>query len=213
MNKFLLSASFVLAATFAPSYADDLTPPTWRGNAGTTVQHWDFSSGPTGTAPDAGPFNNPNGVPFLTAPNPTNWLSSFAGRNDVWALNGTDSLSFLVPNFNQPNHQKEVVVQITFWALAAFPPSIGSTLAGPGGLFTPISSSMTALGNDWFHEVTVWHTNVCPPFERLTISPPIPGVTSWVDQVVIDTRCYPIPTPGALALLGVAGVMSRRRRM
>src|ERR1700674_1777026 len=66
-----LSASLGLAGS---ALADDLTPPPWRGNPGTTVQHWDFSSGPTGFAPDALPLNNIYGTPVMIPVGGATWL-------------------------------------------------------------------------------------------------------------------------------------------
>jgi hypothetical protein len=213
MNKSLLAATIALACAAAPTLADDLAPPTWRGSAGTTFQHWDFSAGPGGGAPDGlPPWNNPNGTPMLTASAPTNWLSSFAGRNDVWAVNANNILTFDIPNFGVQTHQKELVLQVTY-----FDPvpgiGIGVLVMAGSGFFTQVgSSTITQLGNGWVHEVSTWSLAVCPPMEHVQITPPVFGATSFVDQVVIDTRCFPVPGPGATALAGVAGLISRRRR-
>ena len=40
--------ALVACAWAGPVWADDLTPPPWRFNPGTTVQHWDFSAGAGG---------------------------------------------------------------------------------------------------------------------------------------------------------------------
>ncbi|MCE9619238.1 MAG: hypothetical protein K8R92_04950 [Planctomycetes bacterium] len=215
MNKSLISASIVVFISVMPTFADDLAPPTWRGGAGTTFQHWDFSAGPGGGAPDGlPPWNNANGIPNLTASGgPTNWLSSFAGRNDVWQVNANNILTFDIPNFGVQTHQKDLVLQVTYFDLAPTI-GIGQLVMGPNGFFTQVGSSViTSLGGGWVHEVSVWNASKCPPFEHVQITPPVPGTTSFVDQVVIDTRCYPVPTPGALALAGIGGLISRRRRI
>lgn len=199
----------VLLAAAAAAHADDLSPPPWRLGPGTTVQHWDFSSGPTGFAPDAGPLHNPYGPPVMSPAVGTNWLPAAFGRNDVWQI-ANGSLSFLVPNTGNQNNQKELWLQVTYFGNS---PAGGPnySVAGPGGPFTQLGSQTTALPGGWTHELTRWNIGTCPPFERVAILPNFAGVQVLIDQVVIDTICQ-VPTPGALALLGLAGIAAVRRR-
>ena len=208
MSRCCFVATALLAAAGA-AHADDLTPPPWRFGPGTTVQHWDFSSGPTGFAPDALPLNNPYGTPIMSPSAGTTWLPTFGGRNDVWAIAG-GALSFDVPNSGVQIHQKELWLQVTFFGFA---PSLspGYTVAGPSGPFTQISSQITALPGGWNHELTKWKVGVCPPFERVAILPNTAGAQLLIDQVVIDTICA-VPSPGAAGLLAAAGLVVVRRR-
>jgi hypothetical protein len=110
-----------LSLSLAPvALADDLTPPPWRFQPDTTFQHWDFSSGPTGGAPDGPGVNlfNPNGLPTLTPVGTATWQPTFAGRNNVWSVFTGGQLVFDVPNHNNPLHQKELWLQITYFAPA-----------------------------------------------------------------------------------------------
>jgi hypothetical protein len=196
----------------APTMADDLFPAPWRFGPGTTVQHWDFSAGPGGGAPDALPLNNPYGPPNMSPSVGSSWLANFALRNDVWSLSGQGALSFDIPNTGNTAHQKEVWMQVTYFALAPTP-GPGYTVASTfTGLFTPLSSQSTVLPNGWIHELTRWVAPVCPPFERISIFPGVPGTTVFIDQVVIDTLCAPIPAPGAAATLALGGLVAFRRR-
>ncbi len=199
------------AALCARAHADDLSPPPWRFNPGTTVQHWDFSAGAGGGAPDALPLNNIYGTPMLTTSPPTTWLPTLAGRNDVWGIFG-GSLDFDVPNTGVATHQKDLWLQITFLPNAAIPfPTI--TVGSTAGLFTQIGGPVyTPLANGWVHELTQWHNPICPSTERVSITAGIPGATFFIDQVVIDTQCYPVPTPGAASLISLAGLYAARRR-
>ncbi|MBX3376796.1 MAG: hypothetical protein KF678_07315 [Phycisphaeraceae bacterium] len=200
----------VLALAAGSTLADDLTPPTWRFNPGTTVQHWDFSAGPTGGPPDAPPFNNPYGTPIMVPTTGTNWLPAIFGRNDVWDITG-GSLQFDIPNTGNSAHMKEIQIQVTYLALA---PGVspGYAVSGPSGMFTQVGGpSIIPLSNGWVHETTLWTIGVCPPFERIALFPGLAGVQFFVDQVVIDTQCI-VPTPASASLLALGGVCALRRR-
>ncbi|MCC6662004.1 MAG: hypothetical protein IT437_14100 [Phycisphaerales bacterium] len=207
MSRRCGAAVLVLAA--GTVYADDLTPPPWRFNPGTTVQHWDFSSGPIGFAPDAGPLNNPFGNPIMTPGAGANWLPVFGGRNDVWAIAGS-SLNFDVPNTGNQANQKELWLQVTYFSAApALNPNY--VIGGASGPFTQFGSQVTPLGNGWFHELSKWKVAPCPPAERVSILPSTAGAQMLIDQVVIDTRCA-VPAPGVAVLLAMAGLAAVRRR-
>jgi hypothetical protein len=194
----------------APAWADDLFPAPWRFTPGTTVQHWDFTAGPLAGPPDALPLNNPYGSPMMTPAPGSTWFPNFNGRNDVWDLSGGGALVFDIPNTGNPNHQKEVWMQVTYFSAATLPPP-SYTVNSPFGLFTQISSQVTALPNGWFHELTRWTTPICPTVERITIFPSLVGAVTVIDQVVIDTQCA-IPTPGAAATFAIGGLIACRRR-
>ncbi len=198
----------------APALADDLTPPPFRFNPGTTVQHWDFSAGPAGGAPDALPYNNPYGAGALFTPlAPATFLPTFMGRNDVWDLNsaaGGGGLNFFVPNTGVTIHQKNLWLQITYWAPVPGGP-LGVQVTSGSGLFTQLSSTITPLPGGWYHELSVWNVPSCPQKEVVHLFPM--GTLAYVDQVVIDTECIPVPAPSAAATLALgAGVIMRRRR-
>ena len=86
---------------------------------------------------------------------------------------------------------------------------------GPAQPLSPLAwtaNFQTALPNGWTHELTQWTFPACPGVERVTIFPSLAGAQEFVDQVVIDTLCAPVPAPGAAALLGIAGLVTLRRR-
>lgn len=211
MTRIRNACALSFVALFAgPTIADDLSPPPWRFNPGTTVQHWDFSAGPLGGPPDAGPFFNPHGVPIMVPTTGTNWLPTFAGRNDLWDITG-GSLQFDIPNTGNSAHLKNLQIQVTYFGLA---PVIGPSyvVSGPNGLFTQVGGpTITSLANGWVHEVTTWTIAICPPFERITIAPGLVGTQMILDQVVIDTQCI-VPTPATASLLALGGMCALRRR-
>ena len=208
------SAASLLAilAVSTSAFADDLSPPPWRFGAGTTVQHWDFSAGPAGGVPDALPLFNPYGAgPLLSPLAPAAWFPNLMGRNHVWNISagGGGGLDFFVPNTGNSANQKELWLQLTYWVpVPAGPPGVQVTSGS--GPFTQISSQITALPGGWFHELSVWTVPICPQKEVVHIFPQ--GVVSYIDQVVIDTRCYPVPTPSAAATLALGGLVAVRRR-
>jgi hypothetical protein len=204
-------STLAVLALSAPVFADDLTPPTWRFNPGTTVQHWDFSAGPAGGPPDALPLNNPYGTPQLTPLPPAIWHPTMMGRNDVWDLMSTGvaaGLDFFIPNTGNSAHQKELWLQVTYWVPVP-PVPIGIQVASGSGPFTQVSSTITPLPGGWFHELSIWSIPVCPASEFVHIYPT--SAALYIDQVVIDTQCF-IPAPGAGASLALAGMFAIRRR-
>ena len=203
-----LALSTVLAGS---ALADDLTPPPWRFNAGTTVQHWDFSSGPTGFAPDALPLNNSYGSPAMIPAGGATWLPAFSGRNDVWDITA-GALNFDIPNVGMPTHQKDLWLQVTFFGLAPVINPAIVVASSSGANFNLVGGPFnTILPNGWVHQLTQWNLPVCPQLEHVTISPGFAGAPMVIDQVVIDTQCI-IPSPAAASLLGLGSLTALRRR-
>ena len=196
----------------APAFADDLSPPPWRFTPGSTVQHWDFTAGSAAGPPDALPLNNPYGTPILIPTGGANYQTTFMGRNNVWNLNsttGAGSLDFFVPNTGNALNQKNLWLQITYWSPLPGGP-LGVGINSTSGPFTQLSSLITPLPGGWFHELSIWNIAVCPQSEIVHIFPM--GTVGYVDQVVIDTQCIPIPAPTAVAPLTLAGLLAARRR-
>ncbi len=204
-------AVFSILALSGSALADDLTPPPWRFTPGSTVQHWDFSAGPGGGAPDALPLNNIYGTPIMTPTSGATWIPAAAGRNDIWQIAG-GPIQFDIPNTGIQTHMKNLWLQVTFLSIAAVPPPTYA-VASINGPFTQVGAPIfTPLANGWVHELTQWTTPICPPFERVAIFPGLAGAQVLIDQVVIDTQCIPVPTPASASLLACAGLVSLRRR-
>jgi hypothetical protein len=205
----------VVAGVCAPgsAAADDLKPPSWRGQAGSTVQHWGFAAGSGGGAPDALPLNNPYGTPnLMVIPGGATWhpVTPFGlpPRPDVWMLVNPALMLFDVPNEFNNFEQKLIRVQVTF--LDVIPEvDVGPS---PNGLpqFTVVQTgfSTTPLSDGWTHGVWDFALNICPGAEIISVAAP-QGATCFVDQVVIDTIC--VPGPSGLAMMGVV-MLGRRRR-
>jgi hypothetical protein len=199
----LLAIVMIAAGTLTGStWADDIYPPPWRGQPGTTFEEWEFSTSNPVTPPDV--FNNPYGTPSAHAWPGTgqNWVDLWGGRQGMWPLSGT--IEVTIPNRPEPLPYKDIWVQLTWarqvessapvvWEVNS---SVQGTLIhdvvlGPTGYPAP---------NDyWYHSTYQIHLEPNPAYEVVKIDG-----TLVVDELVIDTIC--IPEPSTLALLGVGAI-------
>ena len=181
--------------------ADDLFPPTWRGQPGTTFAQWEYLTPNPSPAPDI--TFNPWGI-AATRVYPgvgQNWMSQFDGRDGVWPLSGEIWVD--VPNRPVTSPYKDIQVQLTWSAQApGNVPTVLTTLPQtvPGTLV-----QTTPLGGSWMHSVYTMHLEPNPDWEQILITG---GIN--VDELVIDTIC--IPEPSSLMLLGLAATLMLRRR-
>ncbi len=202
-----LGCTFILIAGHA--LAHDLTPPPWRGESGSTFQHWQFNA-PGGGLPDSG-VHNPYGPPsFNPNPNATWDATDPSGQlNGVYFILFDWDLSFSIPNHGAAGRQKELWLQFTYITSDGIGPA--SSVFPATGSATLQSISAIDLGGGVYHELHIYSLSECPQWETVSLRPGSVGSPSWVDQVVIDTRCV-IPTPGTLLPLMLAGLASARRR-
>ncbi|MCC7389601.1 MAG: hypothetical protein IT431_12625 [Phycisphaerales bacterium] len=207
-NTLVPLASLALAVPAV--LADDLTPPSWRGDAGTTFQHWGFDQ-PGGGPPDAG-FNNPYGMPLFAPSNGATWdpIDPSGQRTGTYMITFDQTLNFEIPNHGQHGAQKELWLQYVYTTIDGIGPTSSVMDYSNGSNFTLISSSPTDLGGGLYHQLDIYSYADCPPGELVTLSPGTLMSPAWIDQVVIDTRC--IPAPATLGLIGAAGLIGARRR-
>lgn len=207
MSRFsrLLVLTIMVLSVCAPVIADDLNPPPWRGQPGTTFQKWEFMTPNPSPLPDA--MNNPYGIPqTMVLPGFQQvWWPELKGRMGVWPLSG--SIETTIPNSPIANPWKDVWVQLT-WS----PQVPGGVVMVEerrfGGIFTEISRM--PLGGEWFH--STYHFRIYPNPDWETIF--IWGSVD-VDELVIDTQCVPEPSSLMVlagSLFGLAGFIARRRR-
>ncbi|HOW64270.1 MAG TPA: hypothetical protein P5186_15685 [Candidatus Paceibacterota bacterium] len=192
--SFLTGAALALGVTSA--FADDFYPPTWRGDAGSTFQQWEFLSGAELQLPDL--YVNPYGDPYALVAD-HGWYNEISDRQGVFGQSGL--MAFYVPNNVNP-FEKDVWVQVT-WQNAGEEPIMG--LMDNNGTPYPLTEDLGArqdAGNGWYNSLYTGQIPFNPPFEVFAIAGDI-----YVDQVVIDTLCHsPVPELASPACIPLAAL-------
>ena len=204
-----VSAVLLMAGASAVR-ADDLYPPDWRGDPGSTYQQWEFSTDNTTPPPDD--VVNPYGTPSLTVIPYGSYKPEWNGRYGVWPLSGFVIAN--IPNNPVENLYKLVQIQLT-WTVEPGQttiPCVGLTATLANGM--PVSEEFIilldeqtddTLGQGWYHTTYLYKIIPNPVTETVYISSSI-----MIDELVIDTIC--IPEPATLGLLGIGGVLILVRR-
>lgn len=181
--------------------ADDLFPPAWRGQPGSTWAEWEFMNPDPNPLPDAG--FNPYGMP-QTQIYPgigQQWWSELNGRQGVWPLSG--EMWITVPNRPEPLPYKDIYIQLTWEPqVPGNRPLVDVTApqAVSGTLLQEIP-----LGGLWMHSIYTMRLYPNPASETILITG---GVD--MDQLVIDTIC--VPEPATVGLLALVALVAFRRR-
>ena len=208
----LLSAIAVIGICCFPVLAEDLNPPEWRGEEGSTLQIWEFFSADNPAAPDVD--QNPYGsaVAEVTGDFPfTQWLSVDpvdTTAEGVWRFE--DYMRLDIPNQPIDNPYKLIRIQLTLSTGddADMPADIAIMADGTEVPADQISFlGMTQLSEYYYHATydIVIYPN--PTEESIYIQPR--DCTLYVDEVVVDTIC--VPEPASLLLLSLVGLLVRRR--
>lgn len=236
MRKLVLCAMAVVLLGQA-ALADDYFDPWWQGHQDNWVHaEWNTWPGfPGPMAPDTasrgtGEFNT-GWDPYASACG--EYVSSLdQGRTsvilmDTWKTSDHHSITVTLPNFIEPNPAKDVFIQITYWKEdnnPALPFEIWNVWTGtmvgppPEPLGEPTMSLVPTPtlthdhGNGWFTTAYMLHLNPNPTWETVNMVFDRNSTSRYlgVDQVVVDTYCF--PEPATLALLACGGVAIVRRR-
>lgn len=216
MRYQMLIGSVVLALTLTPALGDDILPPEWRGQEGTTYQRWEFSSNDETPIPDD--VANTYGQPDLTVYPAHPWNETWSNRDGVWPLSGAIAVD--IPNQPVENPWKWVRVQLTWASEYPIPatPVVSLAARDLSGLEipaeditledmqdTPLPEDTIYAGQHWHHTTYDFRIEPNPAFETVYISGSV-----MVDELVIDTWC--VPEPMTLSLLGAGGLALLRRR-
>ena len=225
MRRIQSCIAVAIVAGFAASVrADDVFPPSWRGQFGTVTAAWDFW-GQEGFGPrsiNAGFYSaNPGGLPdpLARAYIDSNVYvhNSLFGRQSVLEIgpNGAPGdIGFGMQNY--PGYDSLIVhIQITYYPGGGAPLQFG---IGPDSDTPPWQwqEYVPAVVGDTFMHDEGWRTatygfTVDPSTTFHGFGIIFTDYPAYVDQVVVDTRA--VPAPSALALLALgAGAAARRRR-
>jgi hypothetical protein len=194
----LVMVGFIATNT---ALGDDLFPPPWRGQPGTTWGEWEFLTPDPMPLPDMG--FNPYGTPTTHVYPGVGqvWWPTLNGRQGVWPLSGEIWMD--IPNRPEPLPFKDIYIQLTWepqapgntpFVMTMLPQQVNATLV-----------QTTPLGGLWNQSIYTIQLTPNPALEQILITGGID-----VDEVVVDTRCFPEPT--ALGLLGAGTLVFALRR-
>lgn len=216
----------VWACAVSSVSADDVAPPTWRGDPGSTFQEWEFLTSANPATPESvsNPYGSPSASISLGWANSDYWPEypplGGTGRMGVWDLGrGIDPghpadigrITLTIPNrdFTPPGSYKDIVVQVTYHKDITDVPTVDVPGATPTGSSTQLVETVPDFGA-WWVIITTWHIEPNPLEEVITITGNWNG--SVIDQIVVDTLCIPEPASLGLLLVGGVSMLARRRR-
>ena len=168
----LLLASFLVVAA-VPAFGDDMYPPPWRGEEGTTLTIWEFGTDDPEPLPDFefNPYGQASAAMYPGVGQ--EWWDLWGGRQGVWPLSGTSE--FTIPNRPEPLPYKDIWVQIT-WAPQApdtYPLVSEKDSATPGTVINELQLEATLedppADDFWYHTTFLIHLEPNPDFEIVKI--------------------------------------------
>jgi hypothetical protein len=216
-----LLAAFAVTTAWGGGVGND-TPPSWRGNAYTTYNVWNFVTGATTIQPDV--LNDPYGTPSA-AINPgvdaSGWYGpgspngnppAFYGGSvqEMWDIS-TGNITLTVPEVGSGLYE-DIQVQVTYWSDISQAPSVSIADGTQQGSTTTTVAQNPSGPGEWLTDLSTW---LVEPVNNQDIITILGDQTdgSVIDQVIVDTVTVPEPSTMSLAALGaVALVVAAVRR-
>jgi hypothetical protein len=191
-----------IAFSAGSAFADDVVPPAWRGQPGTTFGQWEFSTPDMNPPPEPG-FLYPWGLPTISI-QPSfmgTWQPEYNGKQGVWPLAGL--ITTTIPNRPLALDFKDIWVQLTWTPVGPYSrPVVEESRFGVPATVV----AETPLPNGWYNTAFLIHLTPNPDWETVKVSGSV-----YVDEMVIDTICAPEPASLALLAAGALVILRRRR--
>jgi len=219
-RTFLVALTLILASSCLSIstgvYAHDVFAPDWRGDPGSTFQHWAFSTPDNPALPEF--IDNTYGgaigiiTPGQFAMQPP-WVdveeSAFGSQQGLWDLGQEGNIVLDIANRPYIGGYKDIWIQVTYFEGLWQEPHVEVPGAvAINGIETQLIENVgTGI---WCTQVTKWRIFPNPLEEQIIIIGDQMG--SLIDQIVVDTICVPEPSSiGLLTLVGVALLKQGRR--
>lgn len=188
-----MAIALLLAGGTSGLVAHDVVIPCWRGQAGGTVQEWNFltSANPVNAETGTNPYGTAQAA-ITQGPYSDGYFASWPNSTNVgfWDLGQSGSISVQIPN--RPGtptaSAKYIWVQVFQYIGGVFPNYASYSIPGAtylGGQ-RQLVESVPPLGGVYVDQ-TMWRLEPNPSSETLTIMAPSNG--SLIDQIVVDTLC------------------------
>jgi len=174
----------------------DAVRPCWRGQPGSTYQHWAFHTSANPAAPE---FSDSPGSPSATVTPgalATGWQNQppgFGCKQGFWDLGAAGTISLDVPNTAMVGAYKYVRVQVTQFQDSLIYNQLAAVSLTPSATLVSRTQQTveTMLIGSWVVDETVWQLATCPASETVLVT--AGPFSSLIDQVVIDTLCLQPP--------------------
>jgi len=213
----VLLVALVMVSIAATGWAGPVSPPAWRGYAGTNYQEWQFSTDANPAAPELS-FGRTEFADIQPGAYSSGWFDGdlvFGSRQGFWDLGSAGRISVDVPSYSQPRGFselgfKEVWVQVTYFKDLSAKPVVTVPGAQPVGDPVITLVEYAPFGGSWYEELTKWRVYTNFGTEEILIT----SDAKWgslVDSVVVDSVFVAEPASMTLMVLGGLVLAIRKR--
>ena len=141
------------------------------------------------------------------------WVGEFLGRDGVWTAEGLIDITLEIPNQEIRNPNKVILLEIGFRGDSELPAfSVAPIFLTPPGAPVVVRKVSQEVVEDyatgWSTLFAEWYIEPNPDAESICYS--FAGDIAALDYVNVYTEC--VPEPMTIALLGLGGLMLRRKR-
>ena len=204
----LFIVAVIAVVTVNVTVADDVNPPAYRGDPLSVYAHWQNVPGTPFVELDP---TDPTQFNYWDDSDPTTYLSTDYPLSIQAGPSSNNSYLFDLPNFVDDLPIKYLRIQVT-WEGSGPAPTIfglsGIDPTGPVDVAQVFSSPIALLPPGFFYQYHDFELKPNPDFERWAIQMPD---NSLLIQVVADSIST-VPEPATMALLGLGGLLLRKRR-